>query len=132
MKRAAMIMIMCVTLTGCAAVKDYIPSFWDDNQSASIVTARLHAENLDCEAAQAPQVFLIAQNLRWFQLYSESKGSLQKDVLRVVEPMSRTVKDWQARLEKQETAPSKAYCEIKKKILIQQAGLAAQAVLGRY
>jgi hypothetical protein len=132
MKKFFVISVLALSMSGCAAIKDQIPSFWDDNQSASIVSVRQHVENIDCAKPQAPQVMTISQNIRWFQLYSESKGSLQKDVLRVVDPMSKTVADWQSRLDQQAEAPSRAYCEIKKKLLTAQSKLAAQAVLGRY
>ncbi len=69
-------------------------------------------------------------DLRWFELYSESKGWRQADVLRIIKPMQETVEDWYRRsLDAQGT---KGYCEIKKKILQQQSERAAQAVLGRF
>ena len=123
--------VFSMTLTGCASLLDVIPSFWDDNQSASIVNTRLVISNIDCARPQADQVTAVSQNIQWFQLYSESKGRLQQDVLRVVEPMSNTVLDWQRRI-RDTGEPSRAYCESKKKILTAQARLAAQAVLGRY
>lgn len=123
--------VFSMTLTGCASLLDVIPSFWDDNQSASIVNTRLVISNIDCARPQSDQVTAVSQNIQWFQLYSESKGRLQQDVLRIVEPMSNTVSDWQRRI-RDTGEPSQAYCESKKKILTAQARLAAQAVLGRY
>lgn len=116
-----------IALSGCASVKNWIPSFWDDNQSAYITDARLSVEKIDCNIAQAQQVTAVAQDLRRFELYSQSKGSLQKDVLRVIEPMQSTIKEWQQRGE-----GSKTYCEIKKKILAQQGERAAKVILGRW
>jgi hypothetical protein len=121
------ILFIAITVTGCSTVQSWIPSFWDDNQSAYIVQVQLTVENLDCAQAQAPQVRLLEQDLRRFELYSQAKGSLQKDVLRVIEPMSSTVKEWRDRGE-----GSKAYCEIKKKLLAQQGQRAAKVILGRY
>lgn len=116
-----------VLLAGCSTVQSWIPSFWDDNQSNYIVQARLDIEQIDCGREQLPQVQSLQRDLRKFELYSESKGRLQKDVLRVVEPMKSTVDEWAKRGE-----GSKTYCEIKKKLLTQQAERAAKVILGRW
>ena len=120
-------LIIAVLLTGCATVQSWIPSFWDDNQSAYIITARLSVERINCLEPQLTQVQVLAEDLRRFELYSEAKGSLQRDVLRVIEPMQTTVKEWQTRKE-----GSRAYCEIKKKLLAQQGERAAKVILGRW
>lgn len=52
---------------------------------------------------------------------------LQADVLRVVEPIKKTVDEWVARGE-----GSKAYCSIKKKLLTQETERAASVILGRW
>ena len=116
-----------VMISGCATVQTWIPSFWDDNQSAYIITARLTVEQINCADPQAPQVARLAQDLRRFELYSEAKGALQKDVLRVIEPMQSTVKEWQNRGE-----GAKVYCELKKRLLTQQGERASKVILGRW
>ena len=106
-------------LQGCATfsfqnIKDQIPSFWDDNQSRSVIDIRQSVEKLNCKEPHAPQVKVIKDNIQWFILYSDSKGT--KDVLTLVKPMESTVDDFYKRsLEKQGT---EIYCDIKKKILI--------------
>lgn len=119
--------ILVFLLSGCATVQNWIPSFWDDNQSAYITDARLSVERIDCAATQAPQLARLSEDLRRFELYSQAKGSLQKDVLRVIEPMQSTVKEWRDRGE-----GSRTYCEIKKRILAQQGERAAKVILGRW
>lgn len=119
--------IVAVTVTGCATVQTWIPSFWDDNQSHYITVARISVEQIQCDAQQRPQVQRVATDLRQFELYSQAKGTLQKDVLRVIEPMQLTVKEWLDRGE-----ASKTYCEIKKKILVQQGERASKVILGRW
>jgi len=114
-------------LQGCATVQTWIPSFWDDNQSDYIISARLAVERINCAEPQLPQVRVLAEDLRRFELYSEAKGSLQKDVLRVIEPMQSTVKEWSQRGE-----GSKTYCELKKKLLTQQGDRASKVILGRW
>ena len=119
--------LVAVTLTGCASVQSWIPSFWDDNQSHYITEVRISVERINCAEPQRAQVAALAQDLRRFQLYSEAKGTLQKDVLRVIEPMQTTVKEWQDRGE-----GSKTYCEIKRKLLTQQGERASRVILGRW
>ncbi len=122
--------IVSITLSGCSTVKSWIPSFWDDNQSARIVDVRLAVDRIDCSQPQLAQAQRVRDDLRWFELYSQSKGWRQADVLRIIKPMQDTVEDWYRRsLDAQGT---KGYCEIKKKILQQQSERAAQAVLGRF
>lgn len=120
-------LLFVLALTGCSTIQSWIPSFWDDNQSHYIAQTRLDIEQIDCAREQLPQVQSLQRDLRLFELYSESKGSLQKDVLRVVEPMKATVDEWAKRGE-----GSKTYCEIKRKLLTQQAERAARVILGRW
>lgn len=129
MKKTLLILSM-VTLSGCATVQSWIPSFWDDNQSAAIVTVHQVIVNIDCQQSQLPQAATIVNGLQWFRLYSENKRALQQDVLRLIEPMEKTAKDWYNR-NLQEPA-SQGYCESKKRIMIQQSERAARSILGRW
>jgi hypothetical protein len=132
MKRLALIGLVAL-LQGCATfsfqnIKDQIPSFWDDNQSRSVIDIRQSVEKLNCKEPHAPQVKVIKDNIQWFILYSDSKGT--KDVLTLVKPMESTVDDFYKRsLEKQGT---EIYCDIKKKILITQSSTVAKTVIGRF
>jgi hypothetical protein len=120
-----------LVLTGCnTTVATFVPSFWDDNQSRSIITARQLIVNVECNDVQHIQAVQIQRELQWFELYSESKGFLQRDVLQLIEPMQKTVKEWTDRSKDKE--PSVAYCGLKKKILEAQAEAASKAVLGRF
>jgi len=122
-------LLLVIALTGCAGMSSVIPSFWDDNQSSRIVDVRLAIERVDCVNA-LPGVTRVRDHIEWFKLYSISKGKLQQDVLAVVAPMSETAEDWYQRTVM--GTPSKAYCELKKSIMQQQAARAASAVLGRW
>lgn len=117
-------------LSGCASIKTWIPSFWDDNQSAKIVDVRLKVDRIDCSLDQLPQISTIKDDLRWFELYSESKGWRQDDVRRVIKPMQETVEDMYKRSQSEQG--SKIYCELKKKVMQQQSKRAAEAILGRF
>ncbi len=132
MKRIAVLSLV-LGLQGCATVagiQSYIPSFWDDNQSAKITDVRLDIEKLDCKLEQHPQVAKIRNDLKWFELYSESKGPRQQDVQRLIRPMQDTVEDWYKRSSQQKD--NAVYCELKKKVLVEQSSRAAKAVLGRF
>ena len=115
-----------VLLVGCVS----IPSFWDDNQSSAIVSVRLAVENINCAEPHAPQVKHVQQQLRWFELYSESKGSRQQDVIRLIRPMQATVDDFYNR--SVNNPGSKTYCELKKDTMVEQASTIARAVLVRF
>ena len=125
--RVLLLLITTLALGGCSTIKEWIPSFSDTNQSASIINVRQKVEQINCEQPQIPQVEALAREIRWFQLYSESKGSRQADVLRLVQPMSETTDAWIKRGE-----GSKVYCQLKKQVLQGQSARAAEAVLGRF
>jgi len=129
MKKIITLLALTVILSGCATITNMIPSFWDANQSARIVDVRVKIDAVNCEQAQLPQAAAIQNDLRWFELYSESKGR-QTDVLKVIAPMQESVADWVKR--STEGQGSKGYCEIKKKLLQTQAKSAASAILGRF
>jgi hypothetical protein len=119
-----------VMLSGCASVISWIPSFNDVNQSAKIVDVRMAVDSLDCARAQHPQALTIQRELRWFELYSESAGIRNQDVIRVIKPMQATVGEFVTRTEKQDA--SRVYCDLKKRAMQEQAARAAGVILGRF
>jgi outer membrane murein-binding lipoprotein Lpp len=129
MKR--LLLIAAVTLlSGCATVQNWIPSFWDDNQSAKITDVRLTVDRIECNRDQLAQAVQLRDQLRWFELYSVSKGALQKDVIKLVKPIQDTTEDWYKR--SLDGQGSVGYCTIKKKILEQQTARAAKGIMGRW
>ena len=128
--RKLLVIGVIVMLSGCANIQSMIPSFWDANQSAKITDVQLAVDRLDCGANTLAQVVIIRDNLRWFELYSRSKGAVQQDVLKVVAPMQETVEDMYKRAA--QGPVSKTYCELKQRIMQQQAARAAAAVQGRW
>lgn len=120
---------LAVVLQGCAAVvavKDWIPSRWDANQSKVITDLRQQTHNFDCKADQRSQLESISKSLQWFHLYSESKDT--KDVNKLLDVMRSTVKEFQDRPQ----PVSSVYCEVKRKLMIQQADIAAKTIQGRF
>ena len=123
-------LIIALMLTGCATIQSWIPSFWDANQSARITDVQLAVDRVNCTEDQLAQVSRIRDDLRWFELYSRSKGAVQQDVLKLITPMQETVAEWHKRAA--EGRGSKAYCELKQRVMQQQAHRAAAAVQGRW
>jgi hypothetical protein len=119
-----------VLLSGCASVQNWIPSFWDPNQSAKFTDVRLPGARIDCSKDLLVQAVQLRDQLRWFELYSVSKGALQKDVIRLIAPIQDTTEDWYKR--SLDGQGSVGYCNIKKKILEQQTARAAKGILGRW
>jgi hypothetical protein len=129
MKRILLIASV-VVLSGCSTIQGWIPSFWDDNQSAKITDVRLTVDRIDCSKDQLAQAVQLRDQLRWFELYSTSKGALQRDVIALVRPIQDTTEDWYKR--SLDGQGSVGYCNIKKKILEQQTARAAKGIMGRW
>jgi hypothetical protein len=129
MKRILLITAV-VMLSGCSTVQNWIPSFWDDNQSARITDVRLTVDRIDCSRDQLAQAQQLRDQLRWFELYSISKGALQRDVIALVKPIQDTTEDWYKR--SLDGQGSVGYCNIKKKRLEQQTARAAKGIMGRW
>lgn len=125
-----LILSFAFLLTGCATVQSWIPSFWDANQSAKITDVQLAVDRLDCAGDQLAQVTRIRDDLRWFELYSRSKGTVQQDVIKLIAPMQATVEDMHKR--NTEGRGSQTYCELKRRIMQQQAQRAAEGIQGRW
>ena len=128
--RKLILALALVTLSGCSTIQNWIPSFWDDNQSAKITDVRLTVDRIDCAKDQLAQATQLRDQLRWVELYSTSKGALQKDVIKLIAPIQDTTEDWYKR--SLDGQGSVAYCNIKKKILEQQTARAAKGILGRW
>jgi len=117
-----------VGLTGCSTIQQWIPVKWDANQSHSITTIQQTTRNFDCKGDIAQQSKDLAQKIEWFEIYAKSKPT--RDVIVPVGKMQDSVKEMVDRTAKGPVSPT--YCEIKKKILIQQADMIAHTVQGRF
>ena len=125
-----LIIVAAVMLSGCASVQGLVPSFSDTNQSARATDIRFAVETLDCKQPHLPQAEQIEMHILWFQLYSESKGARQQDVLRLIKPLQDTVTDFVKRSKSGEG--TETYCKIKKQIMQTQSKRASEAILGRF
>jgi PBP1b-binding outer membrane lipoprotein LpoB len=115
-------------LTGCASVMEYIPSGWDVNQARVITDIQLQARHIDCRAELAPQVNKLAQDVEWFDIYAKTKPT--RDIAKLTGTITDTVKELQERTSKGPVSP--LYCDLKKKIIQQQADILAKSVQGRF
>ena len=83
MKRLILIGLVAL-LQGCATfsfqnIKDQIPSFWDDNQSRSVIDIRQSVEKLNCKEAHAAQVKVIKDNIIQLHVYNKATALTDKN-----------------------------------------------------
>ena len=117
-----------LTLTGCASVMEYIPSGWDVNQAKVITDIQLQVRHFDCRTELAPQVNQLAQDVEWFDIYAKTKPT--RDIAKLTGTITDTVKELQDRVKAGPVSP--LYCDLKKKIIQQQADILAKSVQGRF
>jgi len=127
------LMLICAffALTGCSAltsITDQIPSKWDANQSKIITDIQQSTRHLDCGVDLKPQLHSLFMNVEWYDIYATTKGT--KDMAKLDQVMLTTIKEFQERLDKGPVSP--IYCDMKKKVLVQQADIIAKTVQGRF
>ena len=123
-----LIVLAFLSLTGCASIMEYIPSGWDANQAKVITDIQLEVRHFDCKADLAPQVNKLAQDVEWFNIYAKTKPT--RDIAKLTGTITDTVKELQDRVAKGPVSP--LYCDLKKKIIQQQADILAKSVQGRF
>jgi PBP1b-binding outer membrane lipoprotein LpoB len=121
-------LIAFLSLTGCASIMEYIPSGWDVNQARSITDIQQQARHIDCRTDLKPQVDQLAKEVEWFDIYSQTKPT--RDINKLTGTIKDTVKELQERVAKGPVSP--LYCDLKKKIIQQQADILAKSVQGRF
>ena len=117
-----------LSLTGCASIIEMIPSSWDVNQARAITDIQLEVRHFDCKAELKPQVEQLARDVEWFDIYSQTKPT--RDINKLTGTIKDTVKELQERVAKGPVSP--LYCDLKKKIIQQQADILAKSVQGRF
>lgn len=122
------VILSLVTLSGCSTIMELIPSRWDVNQARVVTDLRQTAINFDCKADQRAQLDTLSKQVQWFDLYAESKGT--KDVAKLSATLATTTKEFKDRLDKGPVSP--VYCEMKKRLFVQQTDILARAVQGRF
>ena len=117
-----------LSLTGCASIMDMIPSRWDVNQAKSITDIQQQAIRFDCKGDQVAQINALEQNIEWFDIYAKTKPT--RDIAKLTGTMDKTIQEYQERLKTGPVSP--LYCDLKKKIIKQQADILAGSVQGRF
>jgi uncharacterized protein YceK len=127
MKKLLLILAV-VGLTGCASIMEKIPSRWDVNQAKSITDIQQQAKRFDCKGDQLAQINALEQSVEWFIIYSQTKPT--RDITKLTPTLTTTIKEYQERVSKGPVSP--LYCDLKKKLIIQQTEILAGSVQGRF
>lgn len=127
MKKLILIMAV-ITLTGCSSLKELWPSRWDVNQSKVVTDIQQTTRNFNCKGDLVAQTKVLSEQVEWLDIYSQTKGTA--DVVKISTVMKETTKELQDRVAKGPVSP--LYCDLKKKILIQQADIIATTIQGRF
>ena len=127
MKQLAAVLLV-VTLTGCAGLIEKFPSRWDANQAKVVTDIQQGAKRFDCKGDQLAQLTALDKDIEWFDIYAKTKPT--RDVAKLTKTMADTVNEFKDRAGKGPVSP--LYCELKKKIIIQQSEIIAGAVQGRF
>ncbi len=117
-----------LSLTGCSSIMEKIPSRWDVNQAKVITDIQQQTRRFDCKGDQTAQINELAKSVEWFNIYAKSKPT--RDIAKLTGTMDKTIQEYQERLKIAPVSP--LYCEIKKKIIQQQADILAGSVQGRF
>ena len=123
-----LVVLAFLSLTGCASIMEMIPSGWDVNQAKVITDIQQQVRHFDCKADLAPQVNRLALDVEWFDIYAKTKPT--RDIAKLTGTITDTVKELQERVNKGPVSP--LYCDLKKKIIQQQADILAKSVQGRF
>jgi len=115
-----LILTSALLIGGCSM----IPSMWDDNESYAVAKIRHSIDAMDCSGNYLPQAKVVVSDIRFLELYSSSKGS--NDLLKMVVPMKKTAVGL---VEKEE---NKVFCTLKKKQLVTQSAVIADAAMERF
>ena len=127
MKRTIAVVVF-LSLTGCASVMEIIPSGWDANQARVITDIQQQARHIDCKADLTPQVNQLVKDVEWFDIYAKTKPT--RDIAKLTGTITSTVNELQDRVKAGPVSP--LYCDLKKKIIQQQADILAKSVQGRF
>jgi outer membrane protein assembly factor BamE (lipoprotein component of BamABCDE complex) len=123
-----LLVLSFVMLSGCSTITEWIPSRWDVNQAKVITDIQQQTRHFDCKADQVAQLNDIAKNVEWFDIYSKTKPT--KDISKLTGTIITTIKEYQDRLKQGPVSPM--YCDLKLKLIKQQADILAGSVQGRF
>ena len=108
-------------LAGCS----HIPSFWDDNEARLAADIRFAVGNIECSQPYQVKVENLSDKVDLLAIYSDLKGS--SDVGEIIAMMKETTDGFV-----EDNSNNEFFCNMKKKILIEQSTHVAKAIMGRY
>ena len=123
-----LVVLSLVMLTGCSTVMEWMPSRWDVNQAKVITDIQQQTRHFDCKADQVAQLNELAKSIEWFDIYSKTKPT--RDISKLNATIISTIQEYQECLKKGPVSP--LYCDLKLKLLKQQADILAGSVQGRF
>lgn len=126
--RKLLAVLALVSLAGCSTIMDYFPSRWDVNQAKSITDIQQQARRFDCKGDQVAQINSLDESVEWFVIYSQTKPT--RDITKLTDTLQKTVGEYKERASKGPVSP--LYCDLKRKIIIQQTDILAGSVQGRF
>jgi outer membrane biogenesis lipoprotein LolB len=127
MKRL-LVLIAIISMTGCASILEKIPSRWDVNQAKVVTDIQQEARRFDCKGDLTVQLNELDKSVEWFDIYAQTKPT--RDVAKLSGTLSKTIKEMQERVKAGPVSP--LYCDLKQKIIKQQADILAGSVQGRF
>jgi hypothetical protein len=83
---------------------------------------------MDCKADLKPQIEQLSRDVEWFDIYAKTKPT--RDIAKLTGTITDTVTELKDRVAKGPVSP--LYCDLKKKIIQQQADILAKSVQGRF
>ena len=122
-----LIVLTLVTLSGCSML-NYIPSSFDYNESAKITDIQQDVRLLDCKVDTIKGVYALYNDVKWLETYSSTKKS--RDISSIIPALTKSVTELKERGDKGPI--SNIYCELKRKIITQEAEQISNAVQGRF
>ena len=126
--KKVLVVLSLVMLTGCSTVMEWMPSRWDVNQAKVITDIQQQTRHFDCKADQVAQLNELAKSIEWFDIYSKTKPT--RDISKLNATIISTIQEYQERLKRGPVSP--LYCDLKLKLLKQQADILAGSVQGRF
>lgn len=123
-----LLIIATVSLMGCSSIMELIPSRWDVNQAKSITDIQQQTRNFDCKGDQQSQLNNLDKSVEWFDIYANTKPT--RDIAKLSDTLTKTINEYKERLKQGPVSPT--YCDLKIKIIKQQADILAGSVQGRF
>jgi len=102
-----LLVVAFLNLTGCANIMTMIPSKWDDNQAKAITDIQQDARRFNCKGDLVAQLNKLDLEIEWFDIYATTKPT--RDVNKLTETLTTTVKEFQDRAAKGPVSP--LYCD---------------------